>query len=98
LLSGEARFGYVTSEQVATYRELTRLHQQLSDDVVRYKNQMHDLLVVLFPEVTQVFADPTRPTALEVLKVYPSAQAMAQADPAALSKLLHEHCPSHYGR
>src|SRR5947209_2268813 len=59
---------------------------------------MHALLVVLFPEVTQVFADPTRPTALAVLKVYPSAQAMAQADPAALSKLLHEHCPSHYGR
>src|SRR6266567_7664368 len=98
LLSGEARFGYVPSEQIATYRELTRLHQQLSDDVVRYKNEMHARLLALFPEVTQVFADPTRPTALAVLKVYPSAQVMAQADPAALSKLLHEHCPSHYGR
>ncbi len=98
LRSFEARFGYVPSEQVATYRELTRLHQQLSDDVVRYKNEMHARLLALFPEVTQVFADPTRPTALAVLKVYPSAQVMAQADPAALSKLLHEHCPSHYGR
>ena len=29
LLSGEARFGYVPSEQVATYRELMRLQKQL---------------------------------------------------------------------
>src|SRR5260221_727 len=64
LLSGEARFGYVPSEQVATYRELMRLQHQLSDDVVRYKNEIHALLVVLFPEFTQAFVDPTRPTAL----------------------------------
>ena len=47
LLSGEARFGYVPSEQVATYRELMRLQHQLSDDVVRYKNEIHALLAVL---------------------------------------------------
>ncbi len=80
LLSGEARFGYVPSEQIATYRELTRLHQQLSDDVTRYKNEIHALLVVLFPEFTQVLADPSRPTALAVLKAYPSAAAMREAD------------------
>ena len=72
LLSGDARFGYVPSEQVATYRELMRLQHQLSDDVVRYKNEIHALLVVLFPEFTQVFVDPTRPTALAVLKRYRS--------------------------
>ncbi len=75
LLSGEARFGYVPSEQIATYRELTRLHQQ-----------------------PQVLADPSRPTALAVLKAYPSAAAMREADPAALGRFLHELCPSHYGR
>jgi transposase len=78
LLGGEARFGYVPSEQVATYRELMRLQKQLSDDVVRYKNEIHALLVMLFPEFTQVFVYPTRPTALAVLKRYPSAQAIAQ--------------------
>ncbi len=45
LLSAEARFGYVPSEQVATYRELMRLQHQLSDDVVRYKNEIYALLV-----------------------------------------------------
>lgn len=98
LLSEEARFGYVPDEQVATYRELVRLHQQLSDDVVRYKNELHALLVVLFPEFPQVFADPSRKTALAVLRAYPSAQAMREADPAALSHFLHQQCPGHYGR
>lgn len=98
LLSGDARFGYVPDEQVATYRELVRLHQQLSDDLVRYKNEHHALLVVVFPEFTQVFADPTRRTALAVLKAYPSAQAMREADPAVLSHLLQQQCPGHYGR
>lgn len=32
LLSGETRAGYVPSEQVATYRQLVRLHMQLSDE------------------------------------------------------------------
>src|SRR6266700_1863605 len=98
LLSGEARFGYVPSEQVATYRELVRLQQQLSDDVVRYKNEIHALLAVLFPEFTQVFADPTRATALAFLKRYPSAQAVAQADVVTLSQVLHQLAPHHYGR
>ncbi|HEY4389703.1 MAG TPA: transposase [Ktedonobacteraceae bacterium] len=78
LLSGEARFGYVPDEQIATYRELVRLQHQLSDDVVRYKNELHALLVVLFPEFPQVFADPSRKTALAVLRAYPSAQAMRE--------------------
>jgi len=63
-----------------------RLHKQLSDDVMRYKNEIHALLVVLFPEFTQVFVDPTRPTALAVLKRYPSAQAIAQTEVEASAR------------
>lgn len=79
-------------------REVVRLYQQLTEEVVRYKNEIHALLVVLFPEFHQVFADPTRPTALAVLKAYPSAQAMHEADPKALSQLLHDQSSGHYGR
>src|SRR5713101_3889519 len=98
LLSGEARFGYIPSDQVVTYRELTRLYQQLTGEVVRYKNEIHALLVVLFPEFTQVFADPSRPSALTVLKAYPSAQAMQEAEPKLLYQILREQCPGRYGR
>ena len=64
LLSGEARAGYVPDELIATYRELERLHSQLADDSARYQNEIQALVVVLFPEVVQVFADPCLPTAL----------------------------------
>jgi transposase len=63
LLSGEARRGYVPTELVATSRELVRIHSQLSDEAARYKNEIHALLTVIFPEFRQVFADPCRPTA-----------------------------------
>lgn len=97
LLSGEARFGYVPSEEIIAYRELVRLHQQLTEEVTRYKNEIHALLVVLFPEFSQVFADPSKPTALAVLKAYPSAQAMREAKPEEVYRLLRERCPRRYG-
>jgi len=70
LLSGEARAGYVPSEQVTAYRALVRLHMQLSDEAAAYQNEIQALVVVLFPEFTQVFADPCLPTALGVLKAF----------------------------
>jgi transposase len=51
LLSGEARFGYVPSEQVVTYRELVRLQQQLTEEVVRYKNEIHAHMPRALPRV-----------------------------------------------
>jgi transposase len=66
--------------------------------VVRYKNELHALLVVLFPEFTQVFADPTGPTALALLKHFPSAQAVAGTDVVTLSQVLHQLAPRRYGR
>jgi hypothetical protein len=56
--------------------------------VVRDKNEIHALLVVLFPAFTQVFVDPTRPPALAVLKRYPSAMAIAQTEVQSRSRVL----------
>lgn len=98
LLSGEARAGYVPSEQVATYRELVRLHTQLSDEAAAYQNEIQALVVVLFPEFTQVFADPCLPSALAVLKRYPSAQDIATAGVELINQVLRAQTPAHYGR
>jgi hypothetical protein len=59
----------VTTDLIATYRELARLQTQLTEDVTRYRNEIHALLQVLFPEYSQVFADPCRPTALGQVKL-----------------------------
>jgi len=98
LLSGEARPGSVPDELIATYRELERLHSQLTDDGARYQNQIQALLVVLFPEFVQVFADPCRPTALALLKGYPSARALVEAGVEAVAATLREVAPRRYGR
>jgi len=98
LLSGEARMGYIPGEQVATYRELVRLHTQLSEEAARYQNQIQALVVVLFPEFSQVFADPCLPSALAVLKAYPHAQAVAEAGVEAVYQVLRAVPAAHFGR
>lgn len=98
LLSGEARVGYVPTEQVASYRELVRLHTQLSDEIARDKNEIQGLLVVLFPEFAQVFADPCRLTATAVLQAYPSARAIRGAGVEAITAILRATAPRNYGR
>ncbi len=98
LLSGEARVGYIPGEQVATYRELVRLHTQLSEEAARYQNQIQVLVVVLFPEFSQIFADPCGQGALAVLKAYPDAQAVAQAGVEAVYQVLRAVPAAHFGR
>jgi hypothetical protein len=65
--------------------------------VARSKHEIHALLTVLFPEVSQIFTDPCRPSALGLLSRYPSAQAMAAAGVEAIAATLHELAPRHYG-
>jgi transposase len=97
-LSGQARLGYVPDELIAAYRELVRLHSQLSADLTRHKNEMQALLQVLFPEFIQVFADPCRPTAVAVLTRYPGARAIAAAGVETLTHLLQQLAPRTYGQ
>ncbi|MDQ5853019.1 MAG: IS110 family transposase [Chloroflexota bacterium] len=97
LLSDDARPAYVPNELTATYRELVRLHSNLSDEAARYKNEIQDLLVVVFPEFTQLFKDPTRKTALAVLRAYPGAQAIAAVGVAPIVALLEATAPRNYG-
>jgi transposase len=98
LLDDEARPAYVASDLIASYRELVRLHTRLSEEAARYKVEIRDLLVVLFPEFTQVFADPTGKTALALLKLYPSAPSFIEAGVETLSVKLHELAPRNYGQ
>jgi transposase len=98
LLSDDVRPTYVPSDLIVTYRELVRLHSNLSDEAARYKNEIRDLVVVLFPEFTQVFKDPTRPTALAVLRAYPGAQAILAVGVEQLTTHLQELAPRNYGR
>jgi transposase len=54
--------------------------------------------VVLFPEFTQVFADPGRLTATTLLQTYPSARAIRAAGVEAITAILRATAPRNYGR
>jgi transposase len=97
LLSDDVRPAYVPNELTATYRDLVRLHSNLSDEAARYKNEIQDLLVVLFPEFSEIFTDPTRKTALAVLRAYPSAQAIAAVGVEPIARILQATAPRNYG-
>lgn len=98
LFSDEVRPAYVPNELITTYRELVRLHTNLTDETTRYRNEIHALLVVLFPEFTQLFADPARQTALALLKRYPSARAITAAGVEQLTSFFQELAPHRYGQ
>ncbi|MBO0783843.1 MAG: hypothetical protein J2P37_33975 [Ktedonobacteraceae bacterium] len=95
-MGDEPRVGYVPSEEIATYRELVCLQEQVTTEIARYKNEIHALLTVLFPDFVQVFADSTSKSALEVLKAYPSTQTVVRAEPDELLKVLQDQCPGRY--
>jgi hypothetical protein len=62
------------------------------------KMRIQGLLVVLFPEFTQVFSDPCRLTATAVLQTYLSARAIRTAGVDAIAAILHATAPRNYGR
>ncbi|GAC1635075.1 MAG: IS110 family transposase [Ktedonobacteraceae bacterium] len=98
LLSGEARMGYVPSDQVATSARTGALTYATERYSRQLPNEIPALIVVLFPEFTQVFADPCLPTALSVLKAFSSAQALVEAGVEPLYQVLRVQPVAHYGR
>ncbi len=98
LLSDELRPAYVPSDVIGAYRELVRLQSTLTDAAARHKQEIRDLLIVLFPEFTQVFKDPTGPTALARLRAYPGAVTIATVGIEGIAQLLRDVAPQKYGR
>jgi hypothetical protein len=66
-------------------RKIALTYPARADDVARYKNEIHALLIVLFPECTKVFADTSRSTALAWSSAIEVAQAMAAAGLKAIT-------------
>jgi transposase len=98
VLSGEARPVYVPSTEIASYRELVRMQSNLIAEAARYKTEIRGLVVVLFPEFSQVFADPSPVTAAGLLRSFPSAAAFTTAGVEKVTARLKELSGQRYGR
>jgi len=99
LRSCEERAGYLPDEQIATYREVVRLHAQLSEEVARYQNQIQALVVVLFASrLPRSLPIPACPLRWRCGTAYPHAQLMAQAGVEAVYQVLRAVPATHFGR
>jgi transposase len=61
--------------------------QRLVEDLAGTKNQIHEQLLVCFPEFTQVFADPFAKLALAVLREVPTARCAAGRRALSLARV-----------
>src|SRR5438552_3644081 len=99
LLSGEARFGYVPSEQVATYRELMRLQKQREPMTwCATKMRFMRCWLCCSPNSRRFLPIPRGPPPWRSSSAIEAAQAIAQTEVETLSTFLHELAPRHYGR
>ncbi len=99
LLGGEARVGYIPDEQVATYRELVRLHtQSLVRRLPAIRTRSRSWWWCFFPSLARSRHDPCGQGALAVLKAYPDAQAVAQAGVEAVYQVVRAVPAAHFGR
>ena len=68
-------------------RELVQLHRRLSQDYADRQRQLHRLLVLVFPEFTNVIRTLECARATALLSRYPSALAFRQADARTIAAL-----------
>src|SRR6266516_2821523 len=94
LLSGEARFGYVPSEQVATYRELMRLQKQREPMTwCATKMRFMRCWLCCSPNSRRFLPIPRGPPPWRSSSAIEAAQAIAQTEVETLSTFLHELAP-----
>lgn len=79
-----ARRALPPSEPAAQLKGLMGHRHELVHECTRRKNKLTAICDQLFPELSQVFRDPNTPTALRVRECYPTAAAVADANPDEL--------------
>ena len=84
----------VMDAEVADYRDLARQREALVQQITGVKNDLGRLLTITFPELEKVAGLFTR-SMLHLLCVYPSAQAIRQADHKDIAQHL---MPGSYGK
>jgi transposase len=103
LLAGLARASTLPSEAIQALRAVTRTRRDLVEERTATRQRLHDELVVLFPEFVRLVArwpgttNLGAPAVLGLLSTYPSAQAVARADPDALVARLGEASAGGWG-
>lgn len=87
----------VRSPTLVALRELTRFRADLVDQRTAVLHQLIGAVDLSFPELPRLLHDLRGRTGLTLLAQYPTASAIAAADPQRLTELLHDASRGHFG-
>jgi transposase len=75
---------------VSDLRDLSRQRESLLSQITALKSDMKRILTMIFPELEKLTGVFTK-SILQLMRRFPSAHAIVQADPAEISQILIEH-------
>jgi transposase len=87
----------VPSQALLELRELTRFRAELVDQRTTVLHQLIGAVDLAFPELPRLLGDLRGRTGLTLLAQYPTASAIAAADPQQLTELLQQASRGHFG-
>lgn len=87
LYSDKYKESYISNDVYHSLKVLGRAKKSLMDKIKTIKREISTVMATVNPEIGKVFPNIFTKTALEVIKVYPTATSLAQATPKKLTRL-----------
>jgi len=87
LVSNKYKESYISNDDYHSLKVLGRLKRSLDDKIKTIKREISTVMATVNPEITKVFPNIFSKTALEIIKVYPTAVDVSKATPKKLTKL-----------
>lgn len=87
LHSGKYKESYISDDAYHSVKVLGRVKGSLDKKIKTIKREISTVMATVNPEISKVFPNIFTKTALEVIKLYPSATHLAKATPKKLTRL-----------
>lgn len=89
-----------TRLQDPIYSELkdeSRFYQEQVNDLVQEKNRLHRILQISFPDITQLFSNPSGPMYWNIVKTFPIPSMVDVYSIEQLTEMIHEFSGNNVG-
>ena len=96
LQSGNFKPHSDVSYHLRELKSLTRHKSRIKDNLAKYKISLHRILDIMFPELASVVYSLNQKSTYELLKAFPSKQAITSAHLTKLTNLLIKHSKGKY--
>jgi len=87
LLTGKYKESHISNEAYHSLKMLGRGKKSLMDKIKTIKREISTVMATVNPEIGRVFPNIFSKTALEIIKVYPTATHLCKATPKKLTRL-----------